>query len=80
VRLLELLLLEDFSHLSAFNQFPVTLEEQMVNKMAPLVETSGPNHLHYQPASGHTHNAMSVTHTTSVIYNKNIIIHLLSYF
>ena len=55
------------SHLSAFNQFPVTLEEQMVKQMAPLVETSGPNHLHYQPASGHTHNAMKVTDTTSVI-------------
>ena len=54
-------------HFSAFNQFPVTLEEQMVKQMAPLVETSGPNHLHYQPASGHTHNAMNVTDTTSVI-------------
>ena len=54
-------------HLSAFNQFPVTLEEQMVKKMAPLVETSGPNHLHYEPASGHTHNAMKVSDMTSVI-------------
>src|SRR6056300_14011 len=52
-------------HLSAFNQFPVTLEEQMVKQMAPLVETSGPNHLHYQPASSHTHNAMNVTDNTS---------------
>lgn len=53
--------------LSAFNQFPVTLEEQIVKQMAPLVETSGPNHLHYEPASGHTHNAMNVSDTTSVI-------------
>ena len=50
-------------HLSAFNQFPVTLEEQM----APLVETSGPARLHYEPASGHTHNAMKVSDMTSVI-------------
>ena len=55
------------SHLSAFNQFPVTLEEQMVKQMAPLVETSGPNHLHYNPATSYTHNAMNVTDTTSVI-------------
>jgi hypothetical protein len=39
----------------------------MVKQMAPLVETSGPNHLHYQPASSHTHNAMNVTDNTSVI-------------
>jgi len=39
----------------------------MVKKMAPLVETSGPNHLHYKPASSHTHDAMNVTDTTSVI-------------
>lgn len=55
------------SHLSAFNQFPVTLEEQMVKQMAPLVETAGPNHLHYNPATSYTHNAMNVTDTTSVI-------------
>jgi len=55
------------NHLSAFNQFPVTLEEEMVKQMAPLIEQSGPNHLHYVPASDKTYDAMSVTDTTSVI-------------
>lgn len=54
-------------HLSAFNQFPVTLEEEVVKKMAPLVETAGPNHLHYKPASDDTHGAMDVMNTSSVI-------------
>ncbi len=55
------------SDLSAFNQFPVTLEEQMVKKMAPLVETSGPNNLHYEPVSEHTHNAMKVSDTIKIL-------------
>jgi hypothetical protein len=55
------------SHLSAFNQFPVTLEEQMVKKMAPLVETSGPNNLHYEPLLGNTHNATKVSDTIKVL-------------
>jgi len=54
-------------HLSAFNQFPVTLEEEMVKQMAPLVSENGPAHLHYKPASDDTHNAMDVHDTTSVI-------------
>lgn len=47
-------------HFSAFNQFPVTLEEQMVKKMAPLVETSGPSNLNYKPNQEEVHNAMNV--------------------
>ena len=54
-------------HLSAFNQFPITLEEEIVNQMAPLVETSGPNHLHYKPASNDTHGAMDVMGDSSII-------------
>lgn len=54
-------------HLSAFNQFPVTLEEEMVKQMAPLVSESGPANLHYKPASDDTHNAMDVHNTESVI-------------
>jgi len=54
-------------HLSAFNQFPVTLEEEMVKQMAPLVSENGPANLHYKPASDDTHNAMDVHDTTSVI-------------
>lgn len=55
------------NHLSAFNQFPITLEEEVVKQMAPLVETSGPSHLHYKPAADDTHDAMDVMDTTSVI-------------
>ena len=47
-------------HFSAFNQFPVTLEEQMVKKMAPLIETSGPSNLNYKPNQEEVHNAMNV--------------------
>jgi hypothetical protein len=54
-------------HLSAFNQFPVTLEEEVVKQMAPLVETVGPDNLHYKPASEDTHNAMDVQDTLSII-------------
>ncbi len=59
--------LKKTGHLSAFNQFPVTLEEEMVKQMAPLVSENGPAHLHYKPASDDTHNAMDVHDTTSVI-------------
>lgn len=54
-------------HMSAFNQFPITLEEEIVNQMAPLVETSGPNHLHYKPASNDTHGAMDVISVSSIM-------------
>jgi hypothetical protein len=54
-------------HFSAFNQFPITLEEEVVKKMAPLVESAGPSNLNYKPASDDTHNAMDVHDTTSVI-------------
>jgi hypothetical protein len=54
-------------HLSAFNQFPVTLEEEVVKDMAPLISSGGPNSLHYKPVMDDTHNAMNVHDTTSVI-------------
>jgi hypothetical protein len=54
-------------HLNAFNQFPITLEEQMVKKMAPLVQSSGPSQLDYKPLADNTHQAMNVGNETSVI-------------
>ena len=54
-------------HFSAFNQFPVTLEEEVVKQMAPLVETSGPNHLHYKPAADNTHDAADVVTSSQFI-------------
>jgi hypothetical protein len=53
--------------LSAFNQFPITLEEEVVKQMAPLVETSGPSQLQYKPASDNTYSAMSITDTSSIM-------------
>lgn len=55
------------NHLSAFNQFPVTLEEEMVKQMAPLIDQSNTNNLNYVPVSDKTYDAMSITDTTSVI-------------
>jgi hypothetical protein len=54
-------------HLSAFNQFPITLEEEVVKQMAPLVETAGPSNLQYKPVSEDIHDAMDVQDTTSVV-------------
>ena len=54
-------------HLSAFNQFPITLEEEVVKQMAPLVEIAGPSHLQYIPASDNRYSAMSVTDTSSIM-------------
>lgn len=50
------------AHLSAFNQFPRTLEEDMVSKMVPLVafDEGAPNqglHLNYRPTMSNIHDA-----------------------
>jgi len=47
-------------HFSAFNQFPVTLEEEMVDKMAPLVKHSGAPNLHYKPVEDDSINASTI--------------------
>ena len=53
-------------HFTAFNQFPITLEEEVVSKMAP--SESGPMMSpEYKPSSGDTYNAMNVQDTISVI-------------
>ena len=54
-------------HLSAFNQFPVTLEEEVVKQMAPLVESAGPSNLDYKPMSDETYNAMDVHDSISIV-------------
>jgi len=54
-------------HLSAFNQFPITLEEEVVKDMVPLISTTGPTNLQYKPALNDIHNAMNVHDNTSVI-------------
>jgi hypothetical protein len=59
--------LKKSGHFSAFNQFPVTLEEEVVKQMAPLVETAGPSNLQYNPMSDDIHDAMDVQDTTSVV-------------
>jgi hypothetical protein len=59
--------LKKSGHFSAFNQFPVTLEEEVVKQMAPLVETAGPSNLQYNPIGDDIHDAMDVQDTTSVV-------------
>jgi|TARA_B110000967_G_scaffold143752_1_gene147041 hypothetical protein len=59
--------LKKSGHLSAFNQFPVTLEEEVVKQMAPLVESAGPSNLDYKPMSEDTYNAMDVHDSISII-------------
>lgn len=44
------------SHLSAMNQFPVTLEEQMVNKMVPVV-SGPPSSSKFKPVMDNLHQA-----------------------
>lgn len=46
-------------HFSAFNQFPVTLEEEVVSEMAPLVK-GPPTNANYKPALDGQHDAASV--------------------
>lgn len=53
--------------LNAFNQFPVTLEEEVVKKMAPLVETNGPYELDYKPDSPDLHDAVNIHNEQSII-------------
>ena len=47
-------------HFSAFNQFPVTIEEEMVDKMAPLVKHSGASNLDYKPVEDDSINSSSI--------------------
>lgn len=54
-------------HLSAFNQFPITLEEEIVKNMAPIINSGGISNLQYKPSLNNTHNAMNVHDSTSVI-------------
>jgi len=47
-------------HFSAFNQFPVTLEEEVVANMAPLVVSEGPSHVNFKANDEETHGASTV--------------------
>ena len=49
--------LEDFSD---YNAFPVTLEEQMVEQMAPLVKYDADPNLNYNPTLGSLHDAAPI--------------------
>ena len=47
------------SELSEFNQFPVTLEEEVVSQMAPLVHSESSEPAKYKPVAGPIHDAVS---------------------
>ena len=44
-------------HFDAMNQFPVTLEEEMVQKMVPLVDNSVPVYTNFKPVMDKLHHA-----------------------
>ena len=47
-------------HFTAFNQFPVTLEEEVVHKMVPMVTHAPPPNVNYKPVLNPLHQASSV--------------------
>jgi hypothetical protein len=49
-----------YKHLTLMNQFPVTLEEEVVNKMVPLVDNSGPVNSDYKPVMADLHDASKI--------------------
>ena len=50
-------------HLSAFNQFPVTLEEEVVQKMAPLQSGPAMGPKTFTPILDDLHDAANVNYT-----------------
>ena len=47
---------------SRYNDFPVTLEEQVVNKMAPLVKYDAPPNSNYKPVLNALHDASPINY------------------
>lgn len=47
------------SHLSAMNQFPITVEEEVINKMLPTTNLPDLTAPEYKPVLGNNHNASS---------------------
>jgi hypothetical protein len=50
-------------HLSAFNQFPVTLEEEVVQKMAPLQSGPAMGPKSFTPVLNELHDAANINYT-----------------
>ena len=53
------------SQFSAFNQFPYTLEQEVVKKMAPLNEGGSAIHANFTPLLENDHDAANVNFTNS---------------
>jgi hypothetical protein len=52
------------SQFSAYNQFPYTLEQEVVKKMAPIVQSSSSiSPPSYKPILDNTHDSMALTNT-----------------
>tara|TARA_B100000902_G_C27302585_1_gene913674 strand:+ start:1910 stop:2368 length:459 start_codon:yes stop_codon:yes gene_type:complete len=47
---------------SKYNDFPVTLEEEVVAKMAPLVKHDSSSNINYKPILDNTHDAASINY------------------
>ena len=53
-----------FSNLTAMNQFPYTLEQEVVSKMAPINDTSDPNATsNFMPVLGNIYDAAPIGYT-----------------
>ena len=53
-----------FSNLTAMNQFPYTLEQEVVSKMAPINDTSDPNATsNFMPVLGNLYDAAPIGYT-----------------
>lgn len=50
-----------YQHLDEMNQFPVTLEEDMVNKLVPLVNNKPLQPAEYKPIMSKLHDASQIT-------------------
>jgi len=50
-----------YQHLNLMNQFPVTLEEQIVHKMVPLVDNTSSINTNYKPVMADLHDASKIS-------------------
>jgi hypothetical protein len=56
------------SQFTAYNQFPYTLEQEVISKMGPIKNSGNTmSNASYKPTLENTYDASSVTNTSSVI-------------
>lgn len=58
-------------YLSKINDFPVTLEEEVVQSMVPLTTTNDPADMNYAPILENTYNALSINKKSTITHALN---------